>query len=157
MKALVAYESFFGNTKTIGDAIARGLTQNHEVTVKPTQDLSDIDFMQHDIIVIGSATRGFRPSPETQKVLFILKSKTLSGKHVAAFDTRIKLETIDSRFLRFIVDLGGYAASKILKKLVSSGGIKFCKPEGFLVLDKEGPLEKGEVGRAEKWGSKIKA
>jgi hypothetical protein len=70
---------------------------------------------------------------------------------VAAFDTRIVLETIDSKALRFLVDKGGYAASTIAKTLEKKGGKLTAPPEGFFVTGEQGPLKDGELERAADW------
>lgn len=70
---------------------------------------------------------------------------------VAAFDTRIVLETIDSKALRFLVDKGGYAANTIAKTLEKKGGKPTAPPEGFFVTGEQGPLKDGELERATDW------
>ena len=74
---------------------------------------------------------------------------------VAAFDTRIWLDTIDSKALRFIVNRGGYAANTIAKALEKKGGLMTVEPEGFLVTGEQGPLKEGELERAEKWAKQL--
>jgi hypothetical protein len=81
----------------------------------------------------------------------------LIGTHVAAFDTRIALETIDSKALRFMVDKGGYAAKTIAKELTARGGKLVVPPVGFLVTGEEGPLKDGELERAADWARQIRA
>jgi hypothetical protein len=70
---------------------------------------------------------------------------------VAAFDTRIVLETIDSKALRFLVDKGGYAANTIAKTLEKKGGQLAAPPEGFFVTGEQGPLKDGELEHAADW------
>ncbi len=74
---------------------------------------------------------------------------------MAAFDTRLWLDTIDSKALRFVVDKGGYAANSIAKSLVKKGGQLAAPPEGFLVTGEQGPLKDGELDRASAWGRKF--
>jgi hypothetical protein len=54
-----------------------------------------------DLLVVGSPTRGFRPTEGIAKLLNGLPKNHLADVRVAAFDTRIVLETIDSKALRF--------------------------------------------------------
>jgi hypothetical protein len=68
-------------------------------------------------LVVGSPTRGFRPTESMAKLLNGLPKNHLAGIRVAAFNTRIVLETIESEALHFLVDKGGYAASTIAKAL----------------------------------------
>lgn len=64
---------------------------------------------------------------------------------VAAFDTRIMLETIDSKDLRLLVDKGGYAASSIAKTIEKKGGQLDAPPQGFFVTGEQGPRKEGEL------------
>jgi hypothetical protein len=74
---------------------------------------------------------------------------------IAAFDTRIALETINSKVLKKIVHTGGYASKPIAKRLVKKGAQQIAEPEGFIVLDNEGPLKENELTRAKAWGKSI--
>jgi flavodoxin len=151
MKALVIYDSVFGNTEKIAQAIGAALNSPPlpvgQVTVEQLRGLN--------LLVIGSPTRGFRPTEGISKLLKGLPKNHLAGVRVAAFDTRIVLETINSKALRFLVDKGGYAASTIAKTLEKKGGKLAVAPEGFLVTGEEGPLKDGELERAAMWSEKI--
>lgn len=48
--------------------------------------------------------------------------------------------------------LFGWAAKPIAGRLTRAGGTLVAEPEGFVVLDSEGPLKEGEVERAAAWG-----
>jgi hypothetical protein len=74
----------------------------------------------------------------------------------AAFDTRIALEDINSPILRFLVNIGGYAAPSIGKRLEKAGARLVASPEGFAVKGTEGPLKEGEVERAAEWARRCK-
>lgn len=153
MKAVILYESFFGNTKKI--AIAMTKAQNINFQILEIRDFKVEQIENFDLLVLGSPTRGFRPCEETKKLLQQIPSKKLSGKKVAAFDTRIELESISSKSLRFIVKTGGYAAKHITKGLQKKGGILIAPPEGFLVTDEKGPLKNGEEERAAEWANNL--
>ena len=106
-------------------------------------------------MIVGSPTRGFMPSPDTKGLLKNIPKNGLKDIKVAAFDTRLDLDTIKSSFFRFIVNTGGYAASSIAKKLTKKGGRLVVPPEGFLVLGGKGPLKAGELERAADWARQI--
>jgi hypothetical protein len=53
------------------------------------------------------------------------------------------------------VHAGGYAAPTILKMLCKKGATPLVEPEGFYVLDTEGPLKDNEIERAFAWGVSI--
>jgi flavodoxin len=151
MKALIVYDSVFGNTEKIAQSIAAALQTSALSVGQVTADnLRDID-----LLVIGSPTRSFRPTEGIAKLINGLPKSHLAGVRVAAFDTRIVLETIDSKALRFLVDKGGYAASTIAKTLAKKGGKLALPPEGFLVTGEQGPLQDGEPERAAEWARKF--
>jgi flavodoxin len=151
MKALVIYESMYGNTKEIATAIATALDADILKADQATpENLSGID-----LLVIGSPTHGFRPTEDTSRFIKLLSKDHLAGIRLAAFDTRAKLDTIKSTILRFMVDKGGYAAPKIAKTLAKKGTKLIADPEGFFVLDTEGPLQDGEVERAAQWAKSL--
>jgi len=151
MKTLVIYDSVFGNTGKIAQAIAAALgTQAVPVSQADAGQLRDID-----LLVVGSPTRGFRPTEGISKLLNGLPKNHLAGVRVATFDTRIVLETIDSKALRFLVDKGGYAANTIAKTLEKKGGQLAASPEGFFVTGEQGPLKDGELERAADWAKLI--
>jgi flavodoxin len=107
------------------------------------------------LLVVGSPTRAFRPSPAVSAFLRVLPKGSLRGVKAAAFDTRIATSDIKSAPLRFIMNLFGYAAKPIASKLAKKGAELIALPEGFLVGDKEGPLKDGELDRATAWAKQI--
>jgi flavodoxin I len=155
MNTLVLYDSVFGNTAQVARAIASALEPNGPVTIlRVTDNFKDL-LTGLDLLVVGSPTRGFRPTPATTKVLKNLPKGALSGVKVAAFDTRIRTEEVKSGFLHFMVRLFGYAAQPIEKQLKAKGGAPVLPPEGFFVEGTEGPLKPGELERAKQWGASL--
>jgi flavodoxin len=147
MKTLVIYDSVFGNTEKIAQSIAAALgAQAIPVSQAEAGQLRGLD-----LLVVGSPTRGFSPTEIISKLLNGLPKNHLASVRVVAFDTRIVLETIDSKALRFLVDKGGYAASTIAKMLGKKGGQLAAPGEGFYVTGEQGPLKDGELERAADW------
>jgi len=157
MKALIIYDSVFGNTGKVAQAIGETISKQYPDQSQTLQvDVVKAEYIQGlDLLIVGSPTRSFRPTPAVNEFLKSLPRNHLSGIKVAAFDTRIWLNTIDSSALRFIVDKGGYAASKIVKALQKKGGNLVSDPEGFLVIGDQGPLKEGELERAEDWANQL--
>jgi hypothetical protein len=104
-----------------------------------------------NLLVIGSPTHGFRPTEGISKLLNGLSKNHLASVRVAAFDTRIALETIDSKAFGFIVDKGGYAPSTIAKTLEMKDGQLVAPGEGFYGTGEQDPLKDGELERAADW------
>jgi len=150
VKTLVIYDSVFGNTEKVAQAIAAAL----QATATPISQVTDEQVRDLNVLVVGSPTRGFRPTEGISKFIGALPNHQLADIRVAAFDTRIVLETINSKALRFLVDKAGYAAATIAKALEKKGGRLAAPPEGFFVTGEQGPLKDGELERAAAWAGK---
>ena len=155
MKGMVIYDSVFGNTEVIARAIgsALGLVGEGEVVRVGEAKVEQLSGME--LLVVGSPTRQFRPTPAITEFLKNLALGRLNGVKVAAFDTRIAKSDIKSPILAFMVNLGGYAAKPIAEAMKKKGGDLVLAPEGFFVEDQQGPLKKGEVERAADWARQI--
>jgi len=154
MKTLILFDSFFGNTEQVARAIGQQFENEQSKTLRIDEVKSD-DLNDVNLLIIGSPTRGFRP---TENISTFIKGKLnndLKGVNVAVFDTRIALETIKSKALRFMVNTGGYAASTMAKQLTKKRASLIASPEGFLVTGEEGPLKEGELERAAEWGRQL--
>jgi flavodoxin len=149
--SLVVFESFFGNTEVVARAVAEALEAGGEARALRVSELEKHHLDGVQLLVVGSATRAFRPSPGTQAWLRTLPPGRLDGVRVAAFDTRVDVAKVGNRFLTFMVRLFGYAAEPIEKALLRAGGEKAGPAAGFVVEDKEGPLREGETDRARAW------
>jgi flavodoxin I len=154
MKVLIVYDTFFGNTEHIARSVGAGLVA-HEVNIVKTSDLAPDAFRSVQILIVGSPTRAFSASPDTRKLLSSLSSQSLRGIRVAAFDTRIDAHGFGALIFNPLASMFGYAAEPIAEALVRCGGQLAAPPEGFFVMDSEGPLRQGELERAERWGWKI--
>jgi flavodoxin len=155
MKTVILYESFFGNTKTIAKEMGKAFPAGEKIQVLNITKAEWQTIYDADYLIVGSATRRFRPCEKTKIFLKNIPPKGLAGIKVAAFDTRIALSGIESKSLRFIVKTGGYAAKHIASSLKKKGGELITQPEGFLVTGEEGPLLKGEKERASEWAKNI--
>ena len=155
MKALVIYESFFGNTEQIARAIGEAFCEQMDVEVRKVGAVQPGQLNGLDLLIVGAPTRGFRPSPDVSRFLKNLPADRLKGVKAAAFDTRIGEDDIKSRALRFMVRLFGYAAKPIAQMLRKKGAAMVIDPEGFCVEDTEGPLKEGELERAAAWAKQI--
>lgn len=157
MKALIIYDSVYGNTVKIAHAIGEAVAANFkgQTQTLAVGNINANHLEKADLLILGSPTHRFRPTGALSNLLKSLRRNQLSGVSVAAFDTRLCLESIDSSGLRFVVDKGGYAASRIAKSLQKKGGKLAAAPEGFLVTGEEGPLKEGELARAASWAKQV--
>jgi flavodoxin len=153
MKPLVIYDSFYGNTQKIAEALAQALGCE---AVK-VQNLSPDQLVGVELLILGSPTRGFSPSPDIKNFLKSQPSLAFKNMKVTAFDTRLSMVDLNSRFLSFMVKIFGYASGTMVKILQKKGGALLVPPEWFLVNDSEGPLRDGELERATEWAKRILA
>ncbi len=158
-KALVVYDSFFGNTKRIAQSIGNALGRPEDVGILRVVNVRPEQLTGLKLLIVGSPTRAFSPSPAIKKFLKNIPRNGLKGVKVAAFDTRVTDEEIDSAvfILRTLVNIFGYAAKPISDRLEKKGGQLIAAPEGFFVHGTEGPLKEGEIERASEWAKQILA
>lgn len=151
MKALIVYDSAFGNTEKVAQAMGAALgCEVRRVTEVTPEQLAGLD-----VLIVGSPTQKFQPLKPIKDFLKEIPAGELNGLRVAAFDTRIALDDVDSAILNFFVKLFGYAAEPIGKRLTKKGGELAMPPEGFYVAGTEGPLKDGELERAAEWARQV--
>jgi flavodoxin len=155
MNTLVIYDSVFGNTEKVARAIADALGTQGPVEIARAGQTPPPDLTGRDLLVVGSPTRGFRPTEAMATLLKGARRKGLQGVKAAAFDTRFKADELKSATTRFVVKTGGYAAKRIADQLKRAGGELAAPPEGFYVEDIEGPLKPGELERAAAWARRL--
>ncbi len=157
MKALIIYDSIFGNTEKIAQAIGNAWGVPKDVEIRRVSDVNLQQLARLTLLIVGSPTRGFKPTPAINSFLGSIPRNGLKGVQVAAFDTRIALSDVDSRILPIFVKLFGYAAQPIAARLQKKEGELIVPPEGFFVKGSEGPLKEGELERAVDWAKRILA
>ncbi len=148
MKALIVYDSVYGNTEKIARAIAEAITPASEVKVVRAGEASLSELASIDLLIVGSPTQGGRATKAVQEFLNKIPAKALKNISVASFDTRVKHP---------IAKLFGYAAGRIADTLTGKGGYPVVPPEGFIVMGNEGPLKEGELEQAAGWAKRILA
>ena len=163
MKAVVVYESLFGNTAKIAEAIASGLRQAMDVEVYEVQDAPTDPSGDVDLIVAGGPTHAFsmsRTSTRTDAVAqgavhgrvdFGLREwiEGLPDEHHEA-----SLVTFDTRVSK-VRHLPGSAARSASRAGRKHGFATCAPPESFYVSDLTGPLLADEVERATVWGREL--
>ena len=144
MKALIVYDSMYGNTEKIAQAIGGAIIG--EVKVLRIGEVNPSELEAIDLLIVGSPTQGGRPTQAIQDFLNKTAESAIKGIKVAAFDTRFT-----SRWARIF----GFAAGRITRVLKGKGGDLIASPEGFFVTGTEGPLKEGELERAASWARGI--
>jgi flavodoxin len=156
MKAMVVYDSGFGNTEKIAQAIGQGLGSPEDVEIVRVGDVKPDQVRGVPLLIVGSPTQKFSPTGATTSFLKGIPQSGLQGVKVAAFDTRFPVSEIERvRILAFFVKIFGYAAKPIADRLQKKGGKLVIPPEGFFVEGTEGPLQEGELERAAGWAKQV--
>lgn len=155
MQVLVVYDSVYGNTERIAQAVGNVLGAHNEIRVRRVGDVKPTDLANLNLLMVGSPTQQFRATPAIKKFIGGIRRGELNRVQVAAFDTRLGMEDMPSRILPPFVKIFGYAAKPIADSLVSKGGRLVTPPEGFLVKGMEGPLKEGELERAATWAEHL--
>jgi hypothetical protein len=170
VKAVVVYESMFGNTHLIADEIANGLRDGNidDVTVVAVGDAEADLVTQADLVVVGGPTHVHGMSREsTRKAAVEMAEKPDSDLTLepdaegdglrewfdqldasittaAAFDTRAAIPAT----------ISGRASKGIAKRLRAHGAALVVDPESFLV-SKENHLLDHEAEHARAWGARL--
>lgn len=156
MKAIVVYDSVYGNTKAVAEAIGKALGTQDDVTTARVGEMAPEQLREVELLIVGSPTQKFSPLGSITRFLKRLPENGLQGVKVAAFDTRVSQEKLaEIRILAFLVRMFGYAAKPIADRLQKKGGTLAVPPEGFCVDDSEGPLLDGELERAAEWAKRV--
>lgn len=140
MKALVVYDSLYGNTEKIALAIGKAL--DGDTKVIRVSEANPLELGVLDLLIIGSPTQGGRPTKSIQDFLSKIPQDALKNVRVTSFDTRISTK---------LVGIFGYAAGRILESLKAKKGQLTAFPQGFFVKGSKGPLKEGELERAASW------
>jgi flavodoxin len=142
MKTLVVYDSLYGNTKAIAQAIADAIPG--EVEVLHVADATASGLEAYDLFIIGSPTHGAMPTEAVQSLVGRIGSPAREGARAATFDTRLTWKILER--------WGGFAAPKMADTLKEQRWTLAGEPGGFFVKGlKKGPLKRGEVERAAAW------
>ncbi len=157
MKAMVIYDSIFGNTEQIAHAIGKALSSKMDAETLHVKNVKVEQWTGIKLLIVGSPTHAFSPTPAIKTFLKRIPKNILEDVTIAAFDTGISLDDIDSSIGHFFIKRFGYAAKKISDKLKKKGGKPVAPPQGFFVKGNEGPLKKGELERAADWAKRIMA
>ncbi len=163
MRAIVVYESLWGNTEQVARAIADGLQAIAPVEVV-SADAAPTQLEAYDLVVVGGPTHAFsmsRPSTretavQTQKAPRVVERGIREWlDDVTAVFAPITAVTFDTKVES--PRLPGSAAKAARHDLRARGFDVGTASETFRVHGYEGPLVDGELARAEQWGRTLGA
>jgi flavodoxin len=148
MHSVILFDSDYGNTREIAEAIAAELRTAGPVNLARVRTRAATSLPDDmDLLIVGSPTHVRSLSTPMRGYLEQLPAKSLAGVAAAAFDTRNQGWTL----------VTGAASSGIARQLHKHGAHLVLRPESFQVVAKEGPLVDGEVDRAHTWARQILA
>ncbi|TQK20482.1 hypothetical protein FBY40_3018 [Microbacterium sp. SLBN-154] len=164
-RALIVYESMFGATRRIAEAIIEGLRARVDCALVPVREAAG---REERIVIVGAPTHAhglsrresrddavqwaitdparhtLEPEGASTGVREWLDGKPAHIRHHAAFDTRADMPRIFT----------GSAAAAIDRRLLRLGSVHLDEPQSFLV-DRDSHLLPGELERARGWGMRI--
>ena len=158
MKAVVVYESLWGNTATVARAIAEGLGSDTQVF--STAQASAAVVAGADLIVAGAPVLGFRV-PSAQMLHMIDQSREKVAPDLSQPAMGAWLDALSpghGRFAAFETRIcwsPGGSTGGIERGLESKGYGKLAKAQRFIVSGKYGPLREGELEKARAWGAEL--
>ena len=94
-KTLVIYDSAFGNTEMVAQAMGEALASQTEVEVVRVTDVRPEQLEGLDLLFVGSPVQRFQALPAINTFLDSIPDQGLAGVKVAAFDTRILMEDVE--------------------------------------------------------------
>jgi flavodoxin len=144
MKTLIVYDSLYGNTRIIAEAVAAAIPG--EVTLVHVGEVELKEVGAQDLLIIGAPTHGGNASDPVKALLEKLPAPGKDSPKAAAFDTRMP---------NWWLKPFGFAGPKISNNLKTKGWDVLVPGEGFIVTGGEGPLRDGEEQRARSWAEGI--
>lgn len=160
MRTLVVYESMWGNTKTVAEAVAAGIGPGAEVvhvTEAPPAVPEGVD-----LLVVGAPTHAFSLSRASTRRDAVAKGAPAGATEPGVREWLDRLEppaslavaTFDTR-VGSVRHLPGSAAKAAGKEVRRHRLGHLVGSASFYVDDMAGPLLTGEVDRARAWGQEL--
>ncbi|WP_189802712.1 flavodoxin family protein [Streptomyces tanashiensis] len=175
---MIVYESLFGNTREIADAIGEGVKETHpdaEVECVAVVDALPERIGPTDLLVVGGPTHMRGMSTGMSRKMGLKAEKQEAENRERPFtpeegaegpgvrnwfhDTLPKAHTGTHSAAAFDtradMRLAGAAANGIARRLRGQGYELVAEPAGFVIEGTEGPLRAGERDRAKAWGAAL--
>lgn len=145
-RAIIVYESKYGNTKLVAERIAEGINQISGMEAVLTE-VSEVDLNQIaglDIILVGSPNHIERATRSIRKFIDKLGKLNLENKQGAVFDTYLAKD-----FEKAVKKMEKQIGEKV-------SGLKLIAPGlSIRVNGMKGPIADGELPKCKEFGVKI--
>ena len=161
MKAIVVYESLWGNTAAIAQAIAAGI--GPDARALSTSEAAGTAIAEADLIIAGAPLLGFSlPTEAMRENIRTNPGKAPRPANLASPSMRAWLAALPkghgqaAAFETRLWWSPGSAVKTILQGLVKAGYKPLSKSKRFIVKGAYGPLREGEIERAQLWGASLR-
>jgi flavodoxin len=163
VRALVVYESMYGNTKRIARAIGDGLATGLEVDVFEV-DSAPRSTDGYDIILVGGPTHAFTMSTRQSRADTVKKADSAVVSvgigirdwidSVAPHRETTQFATFDTRYDK-PTWITGSAARRAASRMQQRGFHRLSPAMSFFIEHAEGPLADGQIDQAFEWGERM--
>ncbi len=163
LRALVAFESMFGNTERVARAVAAGLRlEGIDTKVFNVSQPEAVDLTGIDLLVVGAPTHGFSLSRPVTRHDAVRQGGREAAEGIGVREwlrtldhsDRRLVATFDTRMTR-VRYLPACASRRAAHELIEHGHTMVSVPTGFLLKDVSGPLESREIDRAIAWSRRV--
>ncbi len=176
VKVTVVYESMFGNTRKVAQAISDGVREAYPVAhvecVAVGRASAEL-IKSTDLLIVGEPTHLCRMTTDFSRKRQISREKKAEAKGGPPRELEPDAEGLGLREWFYQVPrakkwghaaafdttlgsaLAGGAGYGIARKLRGHGYELVRNPEAFILDDAYGPLHTGEIERAKKWGAQV--
>lgn len=162
MRALVVYESMFGNTEALAKAIGDGLASVMDVEVQEVSAAPSLLDGDVELLVVGGPTHAFsmsRPRTRQDAARQAEHPMLSAGDGLREWLGRVSgqaaVATFDTRIAK--PRMPGSAARAAQRRLQRRGFRIASGAKSFYVQGTPGPLSPGETDRARRWGEQLAA
>ena len=137
MKAIILFDTLFGNTEMIAQYLAKGLRQaGVESECVNISKVRTDELTEYDLLALGAPTQYLSASKPMKEFLDRLKTVNLKGKYGFAFDTK----------------LGSFmsgSAAKVIEKKLKDMGLEIIKPRSSaIVVGRKEKKDQAKIGDA---------
>lgn len=186
MRALVVYESMYGNTHAVAVNIAAGLSTRHDVTLVPVTRATPELVAAAELLVVGGPTHMHGMSSPASRRMAADTARTgdseltmdpdADGPGVRGLLERLGSQGMPGRLGRLDMLGGGHRglaaafdtrlsgaplltgrASRSISRLLVHHGYRLLTPSESFLVSKQNTLLDGETARARAWGAAIGA
>ena len=145
-RALIVYDSKYGNTKRVAEVIAEGMREvgQVEAILSHVKELDFEKISEYDLVLIGSPNHIGRPTRSVKKLIDKLGELDLKEKRIAVFDTYMSKD-----FEKAVKKMEKGIGKKIPGSELMAPGLS------IRVQAIKGPILDGELPKCREFGRKV--